>query len=153
MGARNFCCLGAFARDSVWNFGFFYVLHCGIARDFVRLLPCAWLCLGFMLACLLRCCLGARDSVLNLDFGDVGFKKESLLVFVSFLGKRSLFGKSAKMKNGNFLGDCVSGSEVGFLKVGLRNSEKQGGFWHNFGTLCVASFCKRVIVGIVALVW
>lgn len=104
--------------------------------------------------CGVRCAvLGARDSVLVLDFGDIGFKKESLLVFVSFLGKRSLFGKSAKMKNGNFLGDCVSGSEIGFLKVGLRNSKKQGAFWHKFGTLCVASFCKRVIVGIVALVW
>lgn len=37
VGARNFCCLGAFARDSVWNLGFFYVLRCGIARDFVPL--------------------------------------------------------------------------------------------------------------------
>ena len=67
-------------------------------------------------ACVRCAALCARDSVLHLDFGDIGFKKESLLVFVSFLGKRSLFGSLAKMKNGNFLGDCVSGSEVGFLK-------------------------------------
>ncbi|MDE7317495.1 MAG: hypothetical protein K2N12_07200 [Helicobacter sp.] len=38
------------------EFGLFEVSYCGIAREFVPLLPCAWLCLGFMLACLLRCC-------------------------------------------------------------------------------------------------
>ena len=89
----------AFARDSVWNFRFFLCF---------ALWKRAGVCAAFCLA---------RDSVLDLDFGDIGFKKESLLVFVSFLGKRSLFGSLAKMKNGNFLGDCVSGSEVGFLKL------------------------------------
>lgn len=40
----------------------------------------------------------ARDSVLDLDFGDIGFKKESLFVFVCFLGKGLMFESLAKMK-------------------------------------------------------
>ena len=79
---------------------------------------CAAFCLarGSVWALGVVALLCARDSVLHLDFGDIGFKKESLPVFVSFLGKTLVFGSLAKMKNGNFLGDCVSGSEVGFLK-------------------------------------
>ena len=78
-------------------------------RDFVPLFALRVALFG--LCALLRCAaLGARDSVLHLDFGNIGFKKESLPVFVSFLRKRSLFGSLAKMKNGKFLGDCVSGS-------------------------------------------
>ena len=58
--------------------------------------------------------LGARDSVLVLDFGDVGFKKESLLVFVSFLGKRSLFGSLAKIKMAIFWGIAFQVQRLAF---------------------------------------
>ena len=55
-------------------------------------------------ACVRCAALGARDSVLHLDFGNIGFKKESLLVFVSFLGKTLVFGSLAKIKMAIFWG-------------------------------------------------
>ena len=65
----------------------FYVLHCGFLRDFVPLFGLRVALFG-LCVCVRCAALGARDSVLHLDFGNIGFKKESLPVFVSFLGKR-----------------------------------------------------------------
>ena len=47
---------------------------------------------------------GARDSVWNLDFGNIGFKKESLLVFVSFFGEALIIWEFGKNEKWQFFG-------------------------------------------------
>lgn len=91
--------------------------HCGIVREFVPPFALRVALFGIYACVFVALLFFARDSVLDLDFGDIGFKKESLLVFVCFLGKGSMFESLAKMKMANFWEFRISGSEVGFLKV------------------------------------
>lgn len=70
-----------FARDSVCV-GICEVLCCGIVREFVPPLALRVRLFGIYACVFVALLFCARDSVLDLDFGDIGFKKESLLVFV-----------------------------------------------------------------------